>query len=191
MPGFFQFLEAKLEKGFTPGAPRSRPLSSSGPFAPKKRASFPRMSTNRDCAKILNFGHTFRACPWKSVTGYRTYLHGEGGRMGNDRGGGAARCGEGNLFRRGMRSGLAKGTRRAFGPLPAWPSIPRCADGLRDASGQEIARTVTCDLFLPERIGLVRWRRRSPKEEMLVRVLRECAPRRHFQRKPRKEPPQK
>lgn len=119
--------------------------------------------------EILNFGHTF-AHALESVTGYRTYLHGEAVGWGMIA---AARLGvEKEMFstRDEQRLGSVIGR---VGPLPPWPSIP-VAQMIAAMQADKKTRAGRLRFVLPERIGTVRCGVEA-EEEMLVRVLRECA----------------
>jgi 3-dehydroquinate synthase len=119
--------------------------------------------------EILNFGHTF-AHALESATRYRTYLHGEAVGWGMIA---AARL----AVEKGMLSPrdeerIAKVIARV-GPLPAWPSIP--AEKIIAAmQADKKTRGGRLRFVLPERIGRVQCGVEA-EEEMLVRVLRECA----------------
>jgi 3-dehydroquinate synthase len=119
--------------------------------------------------EILNFGHTF-AHALESITRYRKYLHGE-----------AVGCGmiaasrlavEKGMLSSGEEERIAKVIARV-GPLPAWPSVPpeRLIAAMQ---ADKKTRAGRLRFVLPERIGRVRCGVEA-EEEMLVRVLRECA----------------
>lgn len=119
--------------------------------------------------EILNFGHTF-AHALESVTRYRKYLHGEAVGWGMIA---ASRL----AVEKGMLS--PREEERAakligrVGPLPEWPSIPP-AKLIAAMQADKKTRAGRLRFVLPERIGCVRCGV-GAEEEMLVRVLRECA----------------
>lgn len=118
--------------------------------------------------EILNFGHTF-AHALESVTGYKTYLHGEAVGLGMIA---ASRLAvEKGMFSTRDEERVAHVIARV-GPLPAWPSTPPA--GLISAmQADKKTRAGRLRFVLPERIGAVRCGIEA-EEEMLVRVLREC-----------------
>jgi 3-dehydroquinate synthase len=119
--------------------------------------------------EILNFGHTF-AHALESVTGYKTYLHGEAVGLGMIA---ASRL----AVEKGMLSprdeALVAHVIARVGPLPAWPSVPP-ARLVSAMHADKKTRAGRLRFVLPERIGAVRCGVEA-EEEMLVRVLRECA----------------
>jgi 3-dehydroquinate synthase len=163
----FQFLERNLEKVLR----RERPALA---FAIERSIAQKARVVSKDehesgLREILNFGHTF-AHALESVTGYRTYLHGEAVGWGMIA---AARL----AVEKGMLSPrdeerVAKVIARV-GPLPAWPSIP-AAQLIAAMQADKKTRAGRLRFVLPERIGKVRCGVEA-EEEMLVRVLRECA----------------
>lgn len=119
--------------------------------------------------EILNFGHTF-AHALESVTRYRTYLHGEAVGWGMIA---AARLAvEKGMLSPGDEERLAKLIARV-GPLPAWPSVAPLKL-IAAMQADKKTRAGRLRFVLPERIGLVRCGVNA-EQEMLVRVLRECA----------------
>jgi 3-dehydroquinate synthase len=119
--------------------------------------------------EILNFGHTF-AHALESVTRYRTFRHGEAVGWGMLA---AARLAvEKGMFSPQEEERLARVIART-GPLPAWPSIP-AAKLIAAMQADKKTRAGRLRFVLPERIGRVRCGEEA-EEEMLVRVLRECA----------------
>ena len=119
--------------------------------------------------EILNFGHTF-AHALESVTRYRTYLHGEAVGWGMIA---AARLAvEKGMFSPSEEERVAKLIARV-GPLPAWPSMP-AAKLIAAMQADKKTRAGRLRFVLSERIGAVRCGVEA-EEEMLVRVLRECA----------------
>jgi 3-dehydroquinate synthase len=119
--------------------------------------------------EILNFGHTF-AHALESATGYRTYLHGEAVGWGMIA---AARLAvEKGMFPPAEEERIARLIARV-GPLPAWPSIPP-AQLIAAMQADKKTRAGRLRFVLPERIGRVRCGVEA-EEEMLLRVLRECA----------------
>ena len=163
----FQFLEAKLEKVLR----RERPALA---FVIERSIAQKARVVSKDehesgLREILNFGHTF-AHALESVTGYRTYLHGEAVGWGMIA---AARLAvEKGIFSPRDEERLAKVIARV-GPLPAWPSIP-AAQMVAAMQADKKTRDGHLRFVLPERIGLVRCGVEAD-EEMLLRVLRECA----------------
>src|SRR5579863_3445498 len=119
--------------------------------------------------EILNFGHTF-AHALESVTGYKTYLHGE-----------AVGLGMIAASRLAVEKGMLSPRDEArvahviarVGPLPAWPSAPP-ARLIAAMQADKKTRAGRLRFVLPERIGAVRCGIEAG-EEILVRVLRECA----------------
>jgi 3-dehydroquinate synthase len=119
--------------------------------------------------EILNFGHTF-AHALESVTRYRKYLHGEAVGWGMIA---AARLAvEKGMFSPLDEERVAK-VIAGVGPLPAWPSIAP-ARLIAAMQADKKTRAGRLRFVLPERIGQVRCGVHA-EEEMLVRVLRECA----------------
>jgi 3-dehydroquinate synthase len=163
----FQFLEAKLEKVLR----RERPALA---FVIERSIAQKARVVSEDehesgLREILNFGHTF-AHALESVTGYRTYLHGEAVGWGMIA---AARLGveEGMLAPRDEER-IARVIARV-GPLPAWPSVTP-VELIAAMQADKKTRAGRLRFVLPERIGRVRCGVEA-EEEMLVRVLRECA----------------
>ena len=94
--------------------------------------------------------------------------------MGNDRGGTAGR-GEGNAFAAGRRARSCKSDRARVGPLPAWPvKLLPAAQLVAAMQADKKTRAGRLRFVLPERVGTVQCGVEA-EEEMLVRVLRECA----------------
>jgi 3-dehydroquinate synthase len=163
----FQFLEGKLEKVLR----RERPALA---FAIERSIAQKARVVSEDehesgLREILNFGHTF-AHALESVTGYRMYLHGEAVGWGMIA---AARL----AVEKGMLSPrdeerVARVIARV-GPLPAWPSLLP-AQLIAAMQADKKARAGRLRFVLPERVGIVRCGVEA-EEEMLVRVLRECA----------------
>jgi 3-dehydroquinate synthase len=119
--------------------------------------------------EILNFGHTF-AHALESATGYRTYLHGEAVGWGMIA---ASRLAvEKGMLPPEEEERIAKVISHV-GPLPPWPSI---LPGQLIAAMQADKKTRAGQLrfVLPERMGRVQCGVEAD-EEMLIRVLRECA----------------
>jgi len=119
--------------------------------------------------EILNFGHTF-AHALESVTHYKKYLHGEAVGWGMLA---AARL----AVEKGM---LAPDDEQriasmisSVGPLPAWPSAPP-ARLIAAMQADKKTRAGRLRFVLPERIGTVLCGI-DVEEQMLARVLRECA----------------
>jgi len=163
----FQFLEGKLEKILR----RERPALAyviERSIAQKARvvSEDERESGLRE---ILNFGHTF-AHALESVTRYRTYLHGEAVGWGMIA---AARLAvEKEMLSPQEEERIAKVIARV-GPLPPWPSTS-AADLIAAMQADKKTRAGHLRFVLPERIGSVRCGVEA-EEEMLMRVLRECA----------------
>ena len=163
----FQFLEGKLEKVLR----RERPALA---FAIERSIAQKARVVSEDeresgLREILNFGHTF-AHALESVTGYRMYLHGEAVGWGMIA---AARL----AVEKGMLSPrdeerVARVIARV-GPLPAWPSLLP-AQLIAAMQADKKTRAGRLRFVLPERVGIVRCGVEA-EEEMLVRVLRECA----------------
>ena len=163
----FRYLEGKLEKVLR----RDRTALA---FVIERSIAQKARVVSRDehesgLREILNFGHTF-AHALESVTGYRTYLHGEAvgwgmlaaGRLAVEKGMLSPREEE------RIGSVIAR-----VGPLPAWPPIlPTQLIAAMQADKK--TRAGQLRFVLPERIGMVQCGIEA-KEEMLVRVLRECA----------------
>ena len=119
--------------------------------------------------EILNFGHTF-AHALESVSRYRKYLHGEAVGWGMIA---ALRLGvEKGMLSPGDEERVAKVIAHV-GPLPPWPSAPP-AKLIAAMQADKKTRAGRLRFVLPERIGKVRCGVEA-EEEMLVRVLRECA----------------
>jgi 3-dehydroquinate synthase len=163
----FQFLEGKLEKVLR----RERAALA---FVIERSIAQKARVVSKDeresgLREILNFGHTF-AHALESVTGYRTYLHGEAVGWGMIA---AARLAveKGMLLPRDEER-VAKVIARV-GPLPAWSPIP-AAQLIAAMQADKKTRDGHLRFVLPECIGRVRCGVEA-EEEMLVRVLRECA----------------
>lgn len=119
--------------------------------------------------EILNFGHTF-AHALESITGYRTYLHGEAVGWGMIA---AARLAvEKEMFSPAEEERVGKVVARV-GPLPAWPAVLP-AQLIAAMKADKKTRAGRLRFVLPERIGRVRTGV-EVEEEMLVRALQECA----------------
>jgi 3-dehydroquinate synthase len=163
----FQFLEEKLEKVLR----RERPALA---FVIERSIAQKARVVSEDehesgLREILNFGHTF-AHALESVTRYRTYLHGEAVGWGMIA---ASRLAvEKGMFSPQDEERIAKVIARV-GPLPAWPSIP-AAQLIAAMQADKKTRAGRLRFVLPDRIGAVRCGVEA-EEEMLVRVLRECA----------------
>jgi 3-dehydroquinate synthase len=163
----FEFLETKLEKVLR----RERPALA---FVIERSIAQKARVVSEDehessLREILNFGHTF-AHALESATRYRTYLHGEAVGWGMIA---ASRL----AVEKGMLSSreeerIANVTARV-GPLPAWPSIPE-VQLIAAMQADKKTRAGRLRFVLPERIGRVVCGVEA-EEEMLVRVLRECA----------------
>lgn len=163
----FRFLEGKLEKVLR----RERPALA---FVIERSIAQKARVVSKDehesgLREILNFGHTF-AHALESVTGYRTYLHGEAVAWGMVA---AARL----AVEKGMLSPreeerVAKVIARV-GTLPGWPSCP-VAKLIAAMQADKKTRAGRLRFVLPQRIGRVRCGVEA-EEEMLMRVLRECA----------------
>jgi 3-dehydroquinate synthase len=163
----FEFLEAKLEKVLR----RERPALA---FVIERSIAQKARVVSKDehesgLREILNFGHTF-AHALESATRYRTYLHGEAVGWGMIA---ASRL----AVEKGMLSPrdeerIASVIRRV-GPLPAWPSIPE-AQLIAAMQADKKTRAGRLRFVLPERIGGVVCGVEA-ENEMLMRVLRECA----------------
>jgi 3-dehydroquinate synthase len=163
----FAFLEAKLEKVLR----RERPALA---FVIERSIAQKARVVSKDehesgLREILNFGHTF-AHALESVTGYEKYLHGEAVGWGMIA---ATRLAvEKEMFTPRDEERVAK-VIAGVGPLPAWPSIPP-AQLIAAMQPDKKTRDGRLRFVLPERIGRVRCGVEA-EEEMLVRVLRECA----------------
>jgi 3-dehydroquinate synthetase len=119
--------------------------------------------------EILNFGHTF-AHSLESATGYEKYLHGEAVGWGMIA---ASRLAvEKGMLSPGEEERVAK-VIASVGPLPPWPSISP-AKLIAPMQADKKTRAGRLRFVLPERIGRVLCGVEA-EEEMLVRVLRECA----------------
>jgi 3-dehydroquinate synthase len=163
----FQFLEEKLEKVLR----RERAALA---FVIERSIAQKARVVSEDehesgLREILNFGHTF-AHALESVTRYRTYLHGEAVGWGMIA---AARLAvEKEMLQPREEERIAKVIARV-GPLPAWPSIP-AAQLIAAMQADKKTRAGRLRFVLPERVGTVQCGIEA-EEEMLVRVLRECA----------------
>jgi 3-dehydroquinate synthase len=163
----FQFLEAKLEKVLR----RERPALA---FVIERSIAQKARVVSEDehesgLREILNFGHTF-AHALESVTGYEKYLHGEAVGWGMIA---AARLAvEEGMFASRDEERVARLIARV-GPLPAWPSDSP-AQLMVAMQADKKTRAGRLRFVLPERIGRVRCGV-DAGEEMLARVLRECA----------------
>jgi 3-dehydroquinate synthase len=163
----FQFLEEKLEKVLR----RERAALA---FVIERSIAQKAHVVSEDehetgLREILNFGHTF-AHALESVTRYRTYLHGEAVGWGMIA---AARLAvEKEMLQPREEERIAKVIARV-GPLPAWPSIP-AAQMIDAMQADKKTRAGRLRFVLPERVGTVQCGIEA-EEEMLVRVLRECA----------------
>jgi 3-dehydroquinate synthase len=163
----FQFLEDKLEKVLR----RERAALA---FIIERSIEQKARVVSKDeresgLREILNFGHTFGHA-LESVTSYRTYLHGEAVGWGMIA---AARLAvEKEMFSTRDEQRLAS-VITLVGPLPPWPSVP-AAQIIAAMQADKKARAGRLRFVLPERIGTVRCGVEA-EEEMLVRVLRECA----------------
>jgi 3-dehydroquinate synthase len=119
--------------------------------------------------EILNFGHTFGHA-LESVTGYKTYLHGEAVGLGMIA---ASRLAvEKQMLSPRGEERVARLILRV-GRLPEWPSTPP-ARMIGVMQADKKTRAGRLRFVLPEGIGAVRCGIEA-EEEMLVRVLRECA----------------
>ena len=119
--------------------------------------------------EILNFGHTF-AHALESVTGYRTYLHGEAVGWGMIA---ASRLAvEKGMLSTDDEARIARVIERV-GPLPPWPRISP-AKIIAAMQADKKTRAGRLRFVLAERIGVVRCGAEA-EDEMLLRVLRECA----------------
>src|SRR6266852_6972489 len=163
----FRFLEGKLEKVLR----RERAALA---FVIERSISQKARVVSEDeresgLREILNFGHTF-AHALETVTGYRKYLHGEAVGWGMIA---AARLAvEKGIFSPRDEERLAKVIARV-GPLPPWPSVlPEQMIAAMQADKK--TRAGHLRFVLADRIGQVRCGVEA-EEEMLVRVLRECA----------------
>jgi 3-dehydroquinate synthase len=163
----FKFLEDKLEKVLR----RERPALA---YVIERSVAQKAQVVSKDeresgLREILNFGHTF-AHALETATRYRTYLHGEAVGWGMIA---AARLAvEKGMLSPGDEERIAKVIERV-GPLPAWPSIP-AAQLIAAMQADKKTRAGRLRFVLPERIGVVRCGVEA-EEEMLVRVVRECA----------------
>jgi 3-dehydroquinate synthase len=163
----FEFLENNLEKVLR------RNRSALGYVIERSIAQKARVVSRDEresgLREILNFGHTFGHA-LETVTRYKTYLHGEAVGWGMIA---AARLAvEKEMFSPREEERLAKVIARV-GPLPAWPSIPPLKL-IAAMQADKKTRAGRLRFVLPERIGRVRGGVEA-EEEMLVRVLRECA----------------
>jgi 3-dehydroquinate synthase len=119
--------------------------------------------------EILNYGHTF-AHALETVTGYKTYLHGEA--VGQGMIAAARLAVEKGMLSTRDEERIARLIGRV-GPLPEWPSVsPERLIAAMQADKK--TRAGRLRFVLPERIGAVRCGVEA-EGEMLVRVLRECA----------------
>jgi 3-dehydroquinate synthase len=163
----FQFLEGKLEKVLQ--RDRTALAYVIERSIAQKAGVVSKDERESGLREILNFGHTF-AHALESATRYRTYLHGEAVGWGMIA---ASRL----AVEKGMLSPpdeerIAKVIARV-GPLPEWPRIP--AAQLIDAmQADKKTRAGRLRFVLPESIGVIRCGVEA-EEEMLVRVLSECA----------------
>lgn len=163
----FKFLEDKLEKVLR----RERPALA---YAIERSVAQKARVVSKDeresgLREILNFGHTF-AHALETATRYRTYLHGEAVGLGMIA---AARLAvEKGMLLPADEGRIAKVIERV-GPLPPWPSIP-AAQLIAAMQADKKTRAGQLRFVLPERIGAVQCGVQA-EEEMLVRVLRECA----------------
>ena len=163
----FQFLEHKMEKVLR----RERPALA---FVIERSIAQKARVVSEDehesgLREILNFGHTF-AHALESVTRYSKYLHGEAVGWGMIA---ASRLAvEKGMLSPAEEERIAKVIARV-GPLPAWPSIP-AAQMIAAMQADKKTRAGQLRFVLPERIGAVRCGVEA-EDEMLVRVLRECA----------------
>lgn len=163
----FEFLEAQMENVL-------RRKRSALAFVIERSVAQKARVVSRDeresgLREILNFGHTF-AHALESVTRYRKYLHGEAVGWGMIA---ASRLGvEMGMFSPQEEERVAKVIVRV-GPLPEWPSILP-AKLIAAMQADKKTRAGRLRFVLPERIGRVRHGIQA-EEEMLVRVLRECA----------------
>jgi 3-dehydroquinate synthase len=163
----FRFLEAKIGKVLR------RERSALAFVIERSVAQKARVVSNDEresgLREILNFGHTF-AHALESVTGYRTYLHGEAVGWGMIA---AARLAvEREMFSTGDEQRL-NGVIASVGPLPPWPSVP-AVQIITAMQADKKTRAGRLRFVLPERIGLVRCGIEA-EQEMLLRVLRECS----------------
>jgi 3-dehydroquinate synthase len=163
----FRFLEGKLEKVLR----RDRAALA---FVIERSISQKARVVSEDehesgLREILNFGHTF-AHALESVTGYRKYLHGEAVGWGMIAAGRLA-VEKGMLSPRDEER-VAKVIARV-GLLPAWPSVLP-AQLIAAMQADKKTRDGHLRFVLPDRIGRVRCGVEA-EDEMLVRVLRECA----------------
>ncbi len=163
----FQFLEEKLEKILR----RDRlalDLVIERSIAQKARV-VSKDERESGLREILNFGHTF-AHALETITGYRTYLHGEAVGWGMIA---AARLAvEKRMLSPQDEERLSKVIARV-GPLPPWPSNSP-AQLMAAMQADKKARGGRLRFVLPERIGSVQCGVEADGE-MLLRVLRECA----------------
>jgi 3-dehydroquinate synthase len=163
----FQFLEQNMEKVLR-GERASLAVVIERSVAQKARV-VSKDERESGLREILNFGHTF-AHALESATGYRTYLHGEAVGWGMIA---AARLAvEKGMLSPAEEERIARLIARV-GPLPAWPSIPP-VQLIAAMQADKKTRSGRLRFVLPERIGRVRCGVEA-EEEMLVRVLRECA----------------
>jgi 3-dehydroquinate synthase len=163
----FRFLEDKLEKVLR----RDRAALS---FVIERSIAQKARVVSKDehesgLREILNFGHTF-AHALESATGYRTYLHGEAVGWGMLAAGRLA-VEKGMLSPRDEER-IARVIARV-GPLPAWPSISP-VQLIAAMQADKKTRAGQLRFVLSELIGKVQCGIEA-EEEMLVRVLRECA----------------
>ena len=163
----FQFLEKNLEKVLRRNrAALTHVIERS--IAQKARV-VSRDERESGLREILNFGHTF-AHALESVTGYKTYLHGEAVGLGMIA---ASRLAvEKGMFSPRDEARVAHVITRV-GPLPAWPRTPP-ARLIAAMQADKKTRGGRLRFVLPERIAAVRCGVEA-EGEMLVRVLRECA----------------
>jgi len=165
--GLFRFLEGNLEKVLR--RDRSALIFVIERSIAQKGRVVSKDEHESGLREILNFGHTF-AHALESTTRYRTYLHGEAvgwGMMAASR-----LAVEMEMLSPGDEERIAKMI-ASVGPLPAWPPIA-AAQLIAAMQADKKTRAGRLRFVLPEEIGAVRCGVEA-EEEMLVRVLRECA----------------
>ncbi len=166
-PRLFQFLEENMEKVLR-AEPAALAVVIERSIAQKARV-VSEDEHESGLREILNFGHTF-AHALETVTGYRTYLHGEAVGWGMTA---AARLAvEKKMFPKAEEERLAKVIARV-GPLPPWPSA-QPAQLIAAMQADKKTRAGRLRFVLPKRIGQVRCGV-DADEEMLSQVLRDCA----------------
>lgn len=166
-PRLFRFLEEKMEKVLR-GDPGALTFVIERSIAQKARV-VSQDERESGLREILNFGHTF-AHALESVTGYRTYLHGEAVGWGMIA---ASRLAvEKGMLATGDEARIARVIARV-GPLPPWPRISP-AKMIAAMQADKKTRAGRLRFVLPERIGLVRCGAEA-EEKILYSVLRECA----------------